>query len=105
MNMVQMGEDVAPEGHINEGLTLAERYAKYGIDPTEISARNQLLSAERKEAQAAGLAPDVPITERAAAWMAPDISAQKAAQRQRWMIAGAVVLVGGFLLYNASKKR
>ena len=107
MNVETMGwalTDVAPAGHINAGLTVAQRMEKYGVDPTKITAYNSLLSKERAEALAAGLAPEIPITPEAAAVFAVNIEAHKRAQQICWAMYAAAG-VGVLWLMTRGKRR
>lgn len=109
MNVDFMGwnlTDVAPEGHPNEGLTILQRMEKYGIDP-ELGALsyNSLLNTERKEAVAAGIAPDVPITAEAQAIALTYPGVQAFLQRQQM---SRILLFGGIgaaVLWMLSRKR
>lgn len=108
MNTETMGwtlQDVAPAGHINEGLTIAQRMDKYGIDPAARTAYNSLLSKERAEAVSKGLAPDVPITPEAAAVFATEIEAHKRAQMNRWLMLGGAGLVVFWLMTRRGRRR
>jgi hypothetical protein len=107
MNVETMGwamTDVAPAGHINAGLTVAQRMEKYAVDPTKATAYNSLLSKEHAEARAAGLAPDIPITPEAAALFTINIEAQKRAQQIRWAMYAAAG-VGVLWIMTRGKRR
>ena len=109
MNVDFMGwnlTDVAPEGHPNEGLTVLQRMEKYGIDP-ELGALayNSMMNKERQEAVAAGIAPDVPITEEAKAIALTYPGVQAFLQRQQM---GRILLFGGLgvaVLWMVSRRR
>jgi hypothetical protein len=108
MNVDYMGyslTDIAPEGHPNAGLTIAQRMEKYGLDPEDGTSYNRLMRIERDEAVAAGIAPATPITTaalRSAALWSPEAAADLAARNYR-----TIALVGGGLvvLYLLSRKR
>lgn len=107
MNVDYMGyslTDVAPEGHPNAGLTIAQRMEKYGLDPEDNTSYNRLMSIERAEAVKAGIAPASPITAEAAAaaQLLPSVQDYLAKKRTT-----TILLVGGaaLVLYLATRKR
>jgi len=102
-----MGWDLSQvaTGGINEGMSLGDRFAKYGIDPDDRYAMNKLRSAEHKEAQEAGLAPDIPITPEAAAYMEQNLTALVAADKRQKMIFAGLVLGGIALLILGTRKK
>lgn len=109
MNTETLGwtlQDVAPAGHINEGLTVLQRMEKYGVDSTSRTAYNSLLSKERADALAQGLAPEIPITSEAARVFATQITAQENAQRNRWLLlGGAGILVFWLMTRKRGRRR